>query len=1311
MWDISSLISDNNQWEKFDLNDSQQRITRNKIIRFANYSCQKLFEIDESKVLFSNYSKDSDFFIVHLTDLKQAQNLYGFYNYYTPSFYPIEEDYAKVFELISFLSDGDYKKGLASTLDKLRISYQTYIKTSKESIFIVNSNDIISDHFLPVHNWDYYDKENTIHYDNIIEYIKEEYNYIFNDNKDFDLQLWVASLSFSKTYNLVEVGFNHNFQNKRFYLIFDFNWADPFNFRSSIIDGSSDFIHNVWSNQTEKTGKDFTIETEQDVREYVKFFCWAVEGDEGHFILPINIIEMPWASRPNQINLKQIESNDYKISKTGEADDIIYSIKNVQVVYGKAIFKAEFSLPTKNGYIAMVDDEPIEAELPFKCQHFLKFEEPISKVDEFAQSEELLDKELFIDETWKTREEKIEIIQEIGAKKLIKLLKSDHLIENTLVNKEVYINDFKNSSRPIEIKNCIFNEDVHFVTNESINKFMFTNCIFKKTLNATNVNFQNSLEFNGCDFKGELTYGSTSINFKDFCGKGLLIFVRCNFFGLVDMSNMTLYGDLTFMGCTFSSHVEHIFKIYSKYENKRYKNEDLLLEGKKSVQFISNDFDFNLYDSKLLVLNNSTLNGNLTISGSDIDKQIKLCTFFGGALNAKGIEVRGEVAIYDSFFNDYIELANSKFQQTIKFFNNQHQWDGTEWLIKNNQTKTMGYVSFDNSDIAGNLEMRNMDVKGDISLYGVYIDVYLDVFGMKCESLDLKFSEIKGGLYAYRRDLLLLNRKALLIEKDLDISSSTINIVRIEGIEVKGKVIAKTGNFNYLKISTGWGPTEDLTSIQPVHSSVSEIDFKSLKIEGDLNLSGIITDFGLKVNYTFVKGSVLFFDKNVFITMLEDIEYSEQSQIVILPTKENQPETQKQKNGHEKFEDIAFKWLQNNKSRIGNKSSIPSANILRSSSLNLNSIHVGGNLELLNIEVFANIELDYTSINQNINISGFCRKMGEFQATVPKFETICKNFTMKRIRVNGDVELSGIEIDSINGNGFIASGATIKGGMYLIADKKGNFNNLNSDNIKYSAKIKGDFDVSVSEIKELSFSEINFRYKIKEKKKNKTSPKDDAGIVNIINLERTVLDKFRIVHPTPQDIVLNGINVNQWDFGNKNLEYMNKDQNQYLEVFDKMKDFDKSVYIDVETKLRNSNEDKEADKIYIAMRKKARNLNSKSWPLTKKVWDVILGVSTKYGTNFWRLLWIWFGLVTVLSLIFVLFNVHVKTIQSIGPLNYFEAPLFALQNCIPLLDIKLIEGDIVHIGFKWLTLICTIISYALLSIAIFGLSAKVSRVK
>ena len=123
------------------------------------------------------------------------------------------------------------------------------------------------------------------------------------------------------------------------------------------LDGTSPPIHEVNSKAPIKL-------TDDNVLEYLRFFCFFVRGEDGPFLVVEDIDDKNLPDRISDQTRDAIEKAIRVASIEGKNDDDHWLCDAV-VYYSNALFLANFSVhPT--GMIEMTEDDPIETDLPDK---------------------------------------------------------------------------------------------------------------------------------------------------------------------------------------------------------------------------------------------------------------------------------------------------------------------------------------------------------------------------------------------------------------------------------------------------------------------------------------------------------------------------------------------------------------------------------------------------------------------------------------------------------------------------------------------------------------------------------------------------------------------------------------------------------------------------------------------------------------------------------------------------------------------------------------------------------------------------------
>jgi hypothetical protein len=125
------------------------------------------------------------------------------------------------------------------------------------------------------------------------------------------------------------------------------------------LNGTSPPIHEVNAKAPIKVNDD-------NVLEYLRFFCFFVRGEEGPFYVAETMADPNMPQQMDETTRSVIEGTVRSATYDGKNDQGHYLCDAV-VFYSNALFIANFAVqPT--GMIEMLDDEPIAADLPVRVE-------------------------------------------------------------------------------------------------------------------------------------------------------------------------------------------------------------------------------------------------------------------------------------------------------------------------------------------------------------------------------------------------------------------------------------------------------------------------------------------------------------------------------------------------------------------------------------------------------------------------------------------------------------------------------------------------------------------------------------------------------------------------------------------------------------------------------------------------------------------------------------------------------------------------------------------------------------------------------
>lgn len=191
-----------------------------------------------------------------------------------------------------------------------------------------------------------------------------------------EILIWSTKLSFSDSYKLYEV-ISRDSSNpsgkathfRRSYFLgrkMTKNWG-YLDLKS--IDGTSAVIHSIWNENTLESPT-FLIEDNTSVVDYLRFFCWAIEG-ESTFPVPLDYYDLPFNKVPEQRQkeeLKKLWSGDQTITIS---EDSYHYLCRGKVVYSNIFFESDFQISKMNGgAIEMLNQKFLVKDLPFRIEQF-----------------------------------------------------------------------------------------------------------------------------------------------------------------------------------------------------------------------------------------------------------------------------------------------------------------------------------------------------------------------------------------------------------------------------------------------------------------------------------------------------------------------------------------------------------------------------------------------------------------------------------------------------------------------------------------------------------------------------------------------------------------------------------------------------------------------------------------------------------------------------------------------------------------------------------------------------------------------------
>ena len=103
----------------------------------------------------------------------------------------------------------------------------------------------------------------------------------------------------------------------------------------------------------------------ENVIQFLRLYCVAVQGDNGPFQLVDSMQDVPWSDSMPVFRRDSLSSSIRRMSEAKFDDAADTWLVNATVLYGNGLFHAEFKV-FKSGYVEMTDDDPIAADIALR---------------------------------------------------------------------------------------------------------------------------------------------------------------------------------------------------------------------------------------------------------------------------------------------------------------------------------------------------------------------------------------------------------------------------------------------------------------------------------------------------------------------------------------------------------------------------------------------------------------------------------------------------------------------------------------------------------------------------------------------------------------------------------------------------------------------------------------------------------------------------------------------------------------------------------------------------------------------------------
>lgn len=1344
----------NGEWE----NISNTTEAKN-VIRLSCLYCKRLpFEpVEVYSIQPSEDLKPGDLKFARLVSASgnthAYSELYGFYiipnegKKVHGNFFPVDENYDSI-QLLRYMYSNE-----PIPQDKILPGFEIWfdeIKLHSNGRLVLSERQPV---FLPFYHWEMVEKENGIQIYNQLESEFEQ----FTDTLGISIkQLWKCKLSFSDRYLLYEIlSVKKDKHFCRSYFLVRWDEDEKQYIRAEAINGMSTVIHDIWGEIID--GRPGFFLSESNIVDYIRFFCWAIEADEGQFIQPVLFHEFPIRKFLPEMDekLAPFKKEERTFIRFIQKEAKVFIVEAL-IIYGDSIFNATFNVPEENGLIEMKDDQPVANGFPFVVSKFNDEYLPVleirsvvnaqsTSVEPSNDSEDILfpllnhlETYVEVNECDETifREQVYDETIDFKFKNITSVLTRTHF---TPLNTDGHNKD------EVLISHCVFNKRIKFCGSLEIPTVIkFVNCVFGKGLDAREAIFSQSVIFENCIFyyfEANDTH-TPVIDFHLLQSSGDILFRNCRILGQLVATNMHVSGNLAIEGTTIArSPVSKQFSVY----NTANITTDAIEEG---------SVNYNLA-WELLQLDNTTIDGNLqlgllrnatsshtkahlldlvyTFFADDPEKQkyynekiaaIHLpVTFIYGAVSAIGIHATNNVDFAGLITHSYAYFQNSNFGGDVTFRRYENSLENVVGFKSIN-----GNLYFFNCTINGLLDLSNTDVHGDIELYSCNVNNYLAFENATCSgNICADHIRVLNYISFRHSSCKKLSIYKAIVEGYIMLSYfKSSEDIDMRFLEVKGMVAASQEN-NKNNIITR--ELLEANSIDLSGAKISGLRFEGIKVGGIIKVKTgtfgfVYIRYGLGPNNNLsekVKFPLALTRSRCHGLIFDSVFVEGDMDLSGLYTTQEQSPNSKRLNP-----DIGkYGCVIRHTTIKGN---------LKLFSADNNHLVNEDNIELINFKVesegknywWRDVTPDDCSIFSHSVLIKACDIAGSLDLRNIK---VSGDIDITDTKVNLDIEI-GADYERSDTSGKISGQLPLETRCHelrmlgVLANGHIDFTGLKASKIDASGSIIYRQWIFISKEHEALRAVITEELNLTDTEgeeiilsgTNMTKPKQLAI------LERAKFNKLIIYNPLPC-FNLSGAVIGKWEF--KGPFNRNSIEN-YIDILDRVNPFDKSVYLNVERMLNNEGDSNGAEKIHRAMHRKERK-EIKCIPKNYYRWfKKLVGELYGYGTKLELLLVYWFLLV-VLSTCVIYNNpnqfetntskaenhrIKETALQEVN-FSTSTAGYIALMRCTPVVNLSendkyvLKENSRLSLYFY----LMTVFSYVLLVGAFIGVSKKISHNK
>lgn len=1000
------------------------------------------------------------------------------------------------------------------------------------------------------------------------------------------------------------------------------------------LDGTSPPIHRVNALPGEFQAN------EQSVDAYLAFFCWAVQGEEGSFLIPASLRSLPWRRAPEAGIMAVLEQDfDWGFHPVSEDDDATLGLparvpgehrRRVLIAYSNALFEALLAVKP-DGMVDMLGDTPRIAELPILGE---RFGSPrLAVLKRYRRLGHHLLPDRSIDRLPTSPADHDAVARTIvSAAEFVRRLAGDGPVE------DLEVDDAPVHWQPVApfddlprlVRNCVLGHGLVFHCSEFRAPLVFVDCQIDGGISARGARLAGSLGFVGCRISARAhDHGMVAIDLRNAEFESEVEFFACVCQGRLEGSSLRASRDFRLRGCSF-------VPVGSSPGWVRVEEIDGFAIDRSSLRTQS------LTGSPAVTLMQARIDGELEIAAAGDESAPRvggatalvldgdeLATVIRGSLDLSAIQA-GSLCLAGTLVTGFVMLASARVTHAV------HLCLGGDVSVR--QFACTSWLDLSSAQIGGHADLQMARIGGDLLLYQSSLENNLLLSGMRIDgNLNASFSTVRAFVLAFASPGWLGESRAhLSIGGRLEISGAEMSFVELRGLEIGGELRVNASRFSSFRIlpairRTGtdadgsgryWIAENRMRSVS-ISAVVTEADLSLVDIRTEappaVDQARNVLQAGLMLKHCTIGGNLVMSTIQPHVE-LTDRFAGEQGNLAW-----QRPET----------EPAPAHGQGVHAPTLG--PAIPSqADVMTVvwGDLDLRANRIAGGLDLRNVRVDGQILLNDTKVGLDLQLGADYELNG---SRFTQLATECVHLDLEKLECGGDVDLTGLRIlrpapdageapstlrhiprDRL---GTLAGRGLSSKGELLFAPREPRKRRNEPSAARpgqaadYIARIDGEVDLTGATAAHLVLSG------------------DSLGeLCRLVRLEGGHFDRFELIDPPPdKPIDLSEMSTGRWLFSNESS--CDPAPVGVIEaVLRNMPTLDRKAWLAIETSLRNEGRDVEANRIYLAMRREARRrrkvedcgsdvptegltLTGRIFGLMERAWDRLHDFATRYGTE------------------------------------------------------------------------------------------------